>query len=228
MMMGLWLLAASAFGADLTAGVVVGVSSDLPDIVSAEYARFGPGLMLQVPLFVEIAPAARLRAALRADLAPGSDRVVWTQTIDGEAVRFYDDDHWAMLGSMALTVGGDFTGPADWPVRPYFGVDGGAARVTTWHSLGGNTQILLDPAQNDLSDPRNIDPYTAQFTWLADVHAGASRDVSDRVALWLEAGYSLAFLDARPLRKTPPELDATRSAYGWNAIRVGLGVGFAL
>lgn len=213
---------------DLSVGVGLSVVADLPDTASGDHTRFRPGPGLALPLRYQLAPLARIRITPRLDLETGTDRVRWEQEIDGEPTSLYADGHWAALFGVSLSAGADLLLPLDLPVAPYLGAELGVASVTTWHSLGGVTQPLLDPEQNDLENPRNVDPYTTQATFLTELHAGADLPVSDRLAIWIETGYSVAFLNARPLRKTPPELKATRDPYGWNAFRIGGGIVFRL
>ena len=70
-----------------------------------------------------------------------------------------------MAVGLGLTAGFDVVVPGDLPVSPYVGAVCGAW-IANYHSLGGDTQVLLDPSQNDLDDPGNVDPYTTQVTWL--------------------------------------------------------------
>jgi hypothetical protein len=131
-----------------------------------------------------------------------------------------------MFVAVAVSAGADFLLPVPGKVAPYLGADLGVAWVGTFHSFGGPTEVLLDPEQNNLESGSNIDPWTSQATFVTDLHGGVDLPVGERVALWVETGYSVAFLNSRELRKTPPELDATRDPYGWNAFRIGAGVSF--
>ena len=222
----LLLATISAQAGDLSIGFGAAVAADMGDKVSAGDTKFGPGPSLQVPIRYAVADKAWIRATVRADAGWGTDRVTWGETIDGQDVRFYSTGHWAMLLGTALTVGGDAGLPGDLPL--YVGAEAGPAWVTTYHSLGGETQLLLDPEQNDLDSTGNIDPFTAQATLLTDLHGGALLPMGDAMKLWVETGYSLAFVGPRALNKTPEALDARREAYGWNAVRLGVGVSLAL
>ena len=221
------LFGTAARAADTSVGVELGLAMDLGDRVSGEYAQFGPGPALRIPVYVALGEAARVRVIGSATLGFGSDRVTWGQYIDGDEVRFYSDEHWAMAAVGALTAGMDATAPWDKALTPYAGVDLGVAWVGTYHSFGEETQLLLDPEQNDLASGSNVDPYTTQATFLTDLHAGVSYDLSDKLALHAETGYSVAFLKAEELRKSPAELSARREAYGWNPVRLGVGLSAA-
>lgn len=219
--------AAPARATELDVGVGAALSMDLPDRVSSDYARFGPGPSLQIPIRVGFSEHAYLRSTLRADLGIGSDRVTWALDVDGEQIRVGSDEHWAMFTAAGLTLGPEIALPLDAPVVPVIGAEAGGAWVGTYHSFGGDTAVLLDPAQNDLQSSGNIDPFTSQLAFLTDVHAGVA-STGEGVGFWGELGYSMAFLGASPLKKSPKELDARREAYGWNAARLGVGVRFSL
>ncbi len=199
---------------------------DLPDKISKDYARFGPGPSMQIPIRYALAPSARLRATLRADMATGTDRVTWGESIDGEEQRFFDDDHFAMFVASALTVGPEIVIPLDGPVAPYFGVEAGAAWIGTYHGLNGPPQRFMDPAENDLKDPGNVDPFTSQLAFVSDIHAGGM--TTGDVGVWFEAGYSIAFVGESDLTKSIDAYNARRAAYGWNAARIGAGVNLRL
>lgn len=217
---------AGAETGDVSIGIGAALAMDLPDPVSGEYARFGPGPSLQIPVRWSVAPNANLRVNARGDLGIGTDRVTWAQQINGEEVRFYAEDHWAMLVAGGVTVGPELLFPVGGAITPYLGAGAGVAWVGTYHSLGDESRLVFDPAQNDLQDPNNVDPYTSQAAFLTDLTLGAMTKGSTSV--WFEGGYSNAWVGARSLTKTLPELDARREAYGWNAARLGVGVAFTL
>ena len=207
---------------NLAAGFGLFGGLDLGDRFS-ETTRFAGG-GLSIPVRLEIHDAVRLRATLRAEMGWGTDRLTWSEEVAGETVRVFDDDHSAILASGALSVGADILLPLGLPIGLYFGAEAGPAWFGTYHVLGGDTVVLLDPEQNDLERPTNVDPYTSQGALLSDVHFGVERVlVEDRLALWFEVGYSIAFVESRGLRKSPAELDAKREAYGYNALRAGVG-----
>lgn len=217
-------VAAPAAAAEIDLGVGAALALDLPDRASKDYASFGPGPSLLVPLRVGLTEHARLRSTLRADLGFGSDRVTWGVEVDGQQLRVASEDHWAMLAAAGLTVGPEVSLPVSGPVVPYLGAELGAAWVGTYHAFGPDAAILLDPDQNELDNPKNVDPYTTQLALLTDLHAGVSLGAGDGVGGWAELGYSAAYLGARTLNKSPAEIDARREAYGWNPLRLAAGV----
>lgn len=222
-------LPASAW--DASVGVLAGTAIDMPDKVSGGATRFNPGGSLAIPVRFRIGEAAYLRASVRLDAATGHDQVTWNAVAGERTVRMSSRDHWAMLGAAAFTIGGEARVPADWAVLPYGGASIGGTWVGTWHSFGVSesgvdTRVLLDPSQNDLNDSNNIDPWAGGFAILAELHIGAAVPVSDSVELVLETGYSVAYLPEADLNKAPPNLQARRSAFGWNPIRIQAGVAF--
>lgn len=222
---------APAAAAEAWIGLNAAVVADLPDPVSREYAKFGIGPSLQIPVRVMFGERVGLRITPRFQFAAGADRVTWVRNVDGREVRFYDDDHKAYLLGGALTIGPEVAIPVNDTVAPYFGAEAGAGWIGTYHSLGGEsveTQHLLDPAQNDLGSPQNIDPYTSQIAFATDFHAGMRLTLNDGFRLFIEGGYESSYVGAQPLQKTAAEYKAMREAYGWNALRGSVGVAFSL
>ncbi|NOY26198.1 MAG: hypothetical protein GXP62_10035 [Oligoflexia bacterium] len=225
--LSLLLAAHPALAADLALGLGADFVSDPSDRVEPlSDSRAGLGGQLRVPFRVGLGHGAWLRASLHSSLSRGQDRVEWTQS--GGTATFYSDDHLTLVNSTALMVGPQVDiGHSD-TVRPYLGGQLGAALVTDWHSFHGDAAVLLDPSQGDVTSGAYLDPFTRQLAPMVDVFAGARFLPSSPVAIEVEAGYTLSFLDQAALKKSRPELDAVRMAYGLNAIRVGLAAVFSL
>jgi len=221
-----------ASAGDVTLGVGIGAGIDLPDAAATAHGtHFGPGPSLALSARYGLGTHARLRATLREDMESGNDRITWGQQIDGQDVRFYDETQKAYLVSTGLTIGadGDFTHGSGF--IPYIGAELGIAMVSTYHSNFSDSTagILIDQSDEKAADTGYLDPYSSQAAFLTDLHLGGRIPVAAGVAAWVETGYSLAFLNASPLKRVPdPSLDARREAYGWNAARLGVGVSFAL
>jgi hypothetical protein len=229
-----FLLSALLFAApqvsamDMSLGVNVGGLIDLPDKVSKDHTKFGFGPSFGLSYSVRVASVARLKASLQTALQTGNDRVSWEYQVDGETVRVFDDDHFSMLVGVGLLAGVDVMVPGDLPITPYLGGQVGGVWVGTYHSFGGATQPLLDPTQNDLEDSGNVDPYTEQLALMTELHLGVEKRFGETISLSFETGYSMAFLPTKALKKTDESLNAQREAFGWNAIRLGLGLSFHL
>lgn len=221
------LVPGPARAAELALSVGADATYDPADAVeplSDSAAGLGGGLRL--PLRIGLGEGAWLRASLHAGLARGRDRVEWSQ-YDG-AVRYYSDDHWTLVQSTALLAGPQVDLGRGDGARPYLGAQVGGALVTGFHSFHGDAAVLLDPAQGDVTSGSHIDPYTRQLAPMVDLFGGLRLMPSSPVAMELEAGYSLSFLDQVALQKSRPELGAIRTAYGLDAVRVGLAAAFSL
>ena len=223
------VLATTAHAAEVAVGPGVVVGLDMPDKASGSFTRFGPGPGLHVPVWLGLASHARLRITARAELGVGTDRVSWSLgQVGGEDVRVGSSGHWAMVVAGGLTAGPEIVLPVDGPVAPYLGAEMGVALLNTYHSFGNETAVLLDPRENDLNDPRNVDPFTSNTSFMTDVHAGAVVGGESGPGVWFELGYAAAFVPATELKKAQPSLAARREAFGWNPVRLGAGVRFSI
>jgi hypothetical protein len=220
---------AATAGADVWLGAGVGVSEDLVDGASGEHTRLGVGPSLFVPLRVGLTPWMRLRLDLRLEVGFGVDQLTWNEEIDGVQVRRTDaDTHRAFVGALGGELGVEARIPTGAKVEPYVGAGVGVVGVGAYHALSEDTAVLLDPDQNRLGEPGNLDPYTVQASVSYSLAAGAAWRARDAVDLWVEIGYGGAFLPSQSLRKAPVELDARREAFAWNPFRVAVGVLFKL
>ena len=150
----------------------------------------------------------------------GQDRIEWSQ-YNGE-VSYYSDNHWTLLTQAGVAVGPEVTAWPERPVTPYMGASLGVSWVRHWHSFEGASAVLLDQTQNDLNRGSNIDPFTDQIAPASGFHLGVRFLELLPFAFEAELGYNVAFLRAAPLRKARPALNATRTAYGFNPIRIGV------
>lgn len=197
-------------------GVGLGGAIDLPD---AQYdgTAFGPSPNLLVPVRIDLTEFARIRATVHVAFGWGHDTVSW---MSGDR-RVSEESPSAFFGSTALLAGGEVRLPVDGLIRPYFGGSVGAALVHTWHSLG--RAELFGPEYTDdqlLHHPNaTLDPYSRQLVWASDLALGAELG-----AVWAEAGYALQFVPDAELRKANPQLGVRHEPYGWNALRVVVGI----
>lgn len=212
------LAAGVASAGGWTAGVQAAIVGDPPDAVSQGY--YAPGGAVAVPLRHTIRPGADIRVALDLAMAGGHDSVSWREN----DVAFESADHWSMVMAGRIFVGPELAFTPGRPMTPYLGAGIGAGVVANFHSFGDDTSLLLDPEQNALDDPMNVDPWTLSFVPAAEVHGGLRFAVSERVAVEVDLGYTASYIPAAPLRKSPPELDARRAAYALDLARVGVGV----
>lgn len=230
------MVASEAQAGELSLGVGVEGGLDLADRQGSEaWASFGPGLGLALPVRYSLGERADLRATVRGNLASGADRVTWQDQVPGVEgavpVQYASEEHWAMQVGAGLTVGLD-TRLKDEGLQPYLGAELGPFWVLNYHSFGassGTQALLSEYSDEELANANTVEPHTSTLTLWTDLHAGGRLPLGDGgLDLWFETGYSTAFVGARPLTRTDPAISAQREAYGWNAIRLGVGVAFAL
>lgn len=224
-----WMGSSAMAGSEVSLGLSLGVGGDLGDRASAGQTRLGVGPTLSVPLRVRIVDPVRFRADLSLTEASGLDQLTWTGEVEGVPVRFTDDDgHLAIFGGLGLTVGFEAQVPLAGRARPYLALDAGVMGVGMFHALREASSVLLDPEQNDVGNPRNLDPYTIQATVVGDLALGTSIRATDRLEVFVEFGYSSAFVGPKALRKTPSEADARREAFAFNPLRGTVGLAWRL
>jgi hypothetical protein len=84
----------------------------------------------------------------------------------------------------------------------------------------------MDASANDVQSGSNIDPYTDQVAPMVGVHAGVRIQDLLPFAIEAELGYNVAFMRRASLKKARPALDAARTAYGFNPLRIGINAVF--
>lgn len=235
------LAAPTARAAELEVGVGLGGGLDLGDRASTagdvRTTSFGGG-SLAVPIGLRFG-GARLRFEPRFDMGAGADRVSWAYVASGEPVRQYADGDWggaptahgAMLAVAALQIGADFDFPIEGNFKPYFGASAGPAMAWTFHTWRDESavgELLKIRGEEGLYGANKSDATTSQLSFQSELHLGGRVGPTDGMAVWFETGYSTAFIDARPLSKTPEGLDARREAFGWNPVRLAVGVSLPL
>lgn len=226
----------SALAGGLSVGVGLDASVDMPDPkATMSYSKGFAGAGLMIPVRYDLSDYASFRATVRTAFAPGHDRVSWGTPIPStsdapDEVRVASTEHWAMLAAGGLTIGLE-AATKETGLSPYFGVETGPVLVNTYHSFGadsGTSTLLSELTPEEQASSGTIEPFTSQLTLLTDLHAGVRTRGESGVGFWAEAGYAAAFLRAKPLPNTKAELNAQRDPYGWNALRLGVGVQFAM
>lgn len=201
-------------------GVGVGLAQDLPDAFETPVpARFGPGVALLVPARLDLTAAAALRATFRAELAFGRDHVSW---IAGGGPLVGEETKARVLGT-SVVIGPEVHLPTEGKVVPYLAGGLGLALVHTFHNVE-RPELFEEKDPEVLDNSMYLDPFTRQVALATDVAVGV--DLGD--LLWAELGYGASFLDATPMRRSDPTLDVQRQAYGWNALRLAVGLTFPL
>lgn len=227
-LLGLFAVSSSAWGADVEVGVSLESGVDLPDPSSGEHTSFGLIPSLSVPVDFVLSDGLALRAAPRFTFATGTDRVLWDVPIDGVDSTFFADDQRAFLAAASLLFGPVVRTQLTDRFSLHFGAAAGPSWVGTYHSLTATSFILFDPDQNDLTDPSNLDPFTSQIVLSTDLFTGASVEIAESIKVNFELGYSSSFVGEKSLVRGLAELNPRRAAFGWNPLRAGVGVQFSL
>ena len=86
--------------------------------------------------------------------------------------------------------------------------------------------MLLDPETNDVNSGGNIDPYSDQVAPSVGAHIGVRFHELLPFAIEAELGYNVAFMSKASLSGARPALNAVRTAYGFNPVRIGVNAVF--
>ena len=215
-------LSQNAAALDLEVGAMLGIAIDMPDASPRAKPASFIAPSLSVPIGIRVNEYARLRAEVQLEYGFGSDTVSW------DPVRF-DNRRYASgremkgwLGSAALLLGGDVTLPVDGGFRPYLGATMGPAWMANFHNL--DSCELMDPSLNDCRNANNIDPWASQVVLASDFHVGGFIGPADGLHFSAELGYSSAWLDTAPLKKSAAGRQVQRQSFGWNPVRFDVGI----
>ena len=215
------MLTTGVHASPIEVGIGVDLSTDLGDPgLDQGNAKMGFGPTVRAPVRWTAHPHASIRGDVFASMMGGQDRIEWSQ-YNGE-VAYYSDDHWTLLTQLGGAIGPELTPWLDSPLIPYLGASIGVSWVRHWHSFDGAAAVLLDQSENDLNRGSNIDPFTDQIAPVSGFHLGLRFLDVLPFAFEAELGYNVAFLRAAPLKKARPALNAIRTAYGFNPVRVGI------
>jgi hypothetical protein len=127
----------------------------------------------------------------------------------------------AFYTSLAATAGPEVRLPVEGSVVPFFAAGLGLGLAGTFHS-DLQRPDLFDPGvytADDLKNPRVLSPYALQPALAGDLVLGLSSG-----PMWFELGYQLQYLGSARLRGSPASLDARREPFGWNTLRLSVGV----
>lgn len=218
----LLLSASLALAGDTSIGVLVGGGLDLPAVAADDPTRFGLGPAVVVPLRIGLSPGAAWRVGVELAYGSGTDRLVWTEYVDGTPYGFYGVEESASYLAGRLLTGPELALAPAALVHPYLGAGGGIGVVRNSHRAEGDLSVLID------ADTGGGSPFTLQPAWVAGGWAGVHVGRPGKVALELEAGYAVSFLPEAPLRKSPSALEAARTAWSLDLARLSGGVTFPL
>jgi hypothetical protein len=141
----------------------------------------------------------------------------WDLHVGGETLRAADDDHLSFHVGAGAVLGPELRVPLGDEPDLTFNVDAGATWVGSYHALDAETQVLFDPAQNDLDNPNNVDPYSGTVAPRVGLSVGF--DARGAAPVRFEVGWSTAWVPDAPLAKTPARRAAVREAYAYNVVR---------
>lgn len=209
-----------AWAVPVSMGVGGAAQFDLPNPAPLAHTQFGPGAQLVVPVWVALADHAWLRVMPTFEFAQGTDRLTWDLAVGGTTHRVGDDDHLSFHTGAGALLGPELRVPLGGDPHLVFNFDAGATWVGTFHALDEDTQILFDPAQNDLDNPNNVDPYSG--TVAPRVGLSVGYDARGAAPLRVEVGWSTAWVPDAPLAKTPVRRAAVREAYAYDVVRTAL------
>lgn len=211
------LLLAPAHAADpWSIAVHASAGKDLPAAESLPAGALGAGGGVRMPVRWSPRPGAALRVELAVDLAPGSDRVEWSP--EGQGAVVYSDRHWTFVAGAWGLAGPEWTLVPRAPQSPYLAAGGGLAGVAHFHVFEGTSAELGEGLAGEIA------PYTFQVVPAAGAALGMRFGRSEALAFEVEVGYSAAFLPAARLQRAPASLEASRSAYALDVVRLGVGV----
>ncbi|MBK7756863.1 MAG: hypothetical protein IPI35_10790 [Deltaproteobacteria bacterium] len=214
----LLMLVASAASADAQAasgsvGAIVSMSQDLPDGATVnEPVGLGFAPTLVVPARLSLGPGGpALRATLSTQTAAGWARV--SGGPDDAPIDGLRQD--ARHSFTSLSVGPELRVPMAEAasISPYFGAELGLGLAATRVTLSGEARGIVE---DDLGLARQLRP-------MIGVSAGIDLHLSSRVAVSIEAGYTVSRTPARVLTPSGADLLST-SDFALNAFRLGFGV----
>lgn len=207
------LACADAIAADLSVGALVSMSQDLPDGATVnEPVGLGFAPTLVVPARLMLRPGGpALRATLSTQTSAG-----WVRVSGGPEDAPLDGVRQDARHSFtSLSVGPELRVPtaAATPISPYVGAELGLGLAATRVTLEGEARGIVE---GDVGLARQLRP-------LIGVSAGIDLHFSSRVAVSVEAGYTVSRTPARALSPTGADLLST-SDFALNAFRLGVGV----
>ena len=203
------------------AGVELGVGLDASmDLADAELGlpatNMGTGIGLRAPTRFRLADGVAIRADPTLGITWGQDRVEWL-AYDG-IVPVYSENHGTVLTTVGFMVGPELSPWTGAAAAPYMGTSACIVWARHWHRFAGQEESLLGLS----SEGEGIHPYTDQLATMVDLHGGVRIGLGQGLAIEVEAGYNVAFMREARLAQVPPALEAVRTAYGLNQLRIGL------
>ena len=213
----LTLLLPSIGWAGFETGVGLDINRDLYDSgTSLSPTSMGTGVLLRSPNRWWFRDRFALRADATLGASWGQDRVEWRAY--QATVPVYSEDHGTTLTTAGVMLGPEISPWASESASPYFGAQLGMIWARHWHRFDEDDARLMGLA----SATDGLHPYTTQTTPAVDLHGGVRFELPGRLAMEVEAGYNVAFMRQARLAQAPKALEAIRTAYGLNQMRLGV------
>jgi len=224
----MWMMLGQGVAATPAVGVQLSAAKDLPDggsLGPQDGASWGLGKGIGLSYSHSVVPKlVGMKASFTVDLAEGVDQVRWgDDQLDAERD--------ARLAWLYFSLGPELTVPTlDEDVEPFFGAGLGLGVVHARHPFDGSGPdgqwpYLQEEGVEGLGPGVNID--MAQSTQLlpgASAWGGLRIWVREGMAIDLESGYTVCHVPPSGLKARPYSFQVTRSEFGLNVFRLGLGV----
>ena len=199
-------------------GAVVDLGTDHEDL----HANWNPGFAYTVPIWVEMHPSVALRLEVSGVLCTGTDRLYWTESHENTEVDYFQD-----VNSAYLVTTDAYAGPElrltrrDVGLVPSFGASAGFRHIQTHHDIESDAAAHIREWNRD--NDADVRPYTLQLAPAVQVGLGLTWLSKQRLAVRTEMGYTVSFVEARPLVQAESSAVANRAAYGLRLLRLGVG-----
>jgi len=218
------LFSSPAVAADraLSVGFVPGVAVDLGSQHEDLYAEWEPGFTYSVPFWLEMHPNLALRFELSGVISSGSDRLYWTETHENTEVTYFQDIDTAYLVTTDAYVGPEVRfSDRTVGLVPSIQASAGVRHVQTHHDIASDAAAHIREWNHE--NDADVRPYTLQLAPAARIGLGFSWLSKQPFAVRAEMGYTVSFVEARPLVKAESSAVASRAAYGLRALSLGVG-----
>jgi len=199
-------------------GAVVDLGTDHEDL----YAEWNPGFAYTVPIWLEMHPNVALRFEVSGVLSTGSDRLYWTESHDSTDVAYYQDVESAYLVTTEAYAGPEVRlARREAGLVPTIGASAGVRHIQTHHDIESDAAAHIREWNRD--NDADVRPYTLQLAPAVQVGFGLTWLSRQRLAVRAEMGYTVSFVEARPLVQAESSAVANRAAYGLRLLRLGVG-----
>jgi len=207
----------------LSIGFLPGAAVDLGTNHDDLYADWNPGFAYSVPVWLEMHPSVALRFEVSGVLSTGTDRLYWTETHENTNVAYYQDVESAYLVTTEAYVGPEVRlARREAGLVPSIGASAGFRHIQTHHDIESDAAAHIRQWNRD--NDADVRPYTLQLAPAVQVGLGFTWLSKQRLAVRAEMGYTVSFVEARPLVQAESSAVASRAAYGLRLLRLGAGV----